>query len=121
VEQYKKDSETSKTRQASVETTRQTPSYYQGFSGRIGFTRPLKKLSIPILLGFGIMLLFLSGLLLKEFFVGPQDVLTSGYGTESMLGVFSDARFYAVLAGITFVSVVLGILAYTGRLGTNLN
>jgi hypothetical protein len=121
VEDYKKDSETAKTRQESVETTRQTPSYYQGFGGRIGFTRPLKKLTIPILMGFGLMTLCIAGLLLREFFVSPDTYLNTAGVTGSIGDTLSSSRFYAVAAGITFVSVVLGILAYTGRLGTNLN
>jgi hypothetical protein len=121
VEEYKKDADTSKTRQTSVETTRQTPSYYQGFSGRIGFTRPLKQMSIPILLGFGIMILFMSGLMLREFFISPDASFTTGLPDESVVSLLTSSRFYAFLAGITFVGVVMGILAYTGRLGTNLN
>lgn len=121
VDDFKKDAETAKTRQESVETTRQTPSYYQGFSGRIGFTRPLKQVSIPILLGFGLMTLCIAGLLLREFFISPEAYLNTTVATGSLGEALSSSRLYAVLAGITFVSVVVGILAYSGRLGTNLN
>jgi hypothetical protein len=115
----KQDLETSKARQHDIETPRKDISYYQGFSGRLGFTKPLQLYSIPFLVGFGLLCLFFSGLMMKEFFApisgGVWDV---GMGaTEGMGSFFTDSRFYAVLGGISFVGAVLSILAYSGAMG----
>lgn len=115
----KRDLETSNARQHDIETPRRDISYYQGFAGRLGFTKPLHTQSIPFLVGFGLLCLFFSGLLLKEFFKpvsgGTWDV---GMGaTEGVGAFFTDSRFYAVLGGISFVGAVLGVLAYSGAMG----
>jgi len=120
----KQDADTSKTRQSTVETTRQNISWYQGFAGYIGFTRPLYEISISFLIGFGIFLLFLSGLILKEFFL-PLASYNSQYAyssnTEgSIFSLFTDSRFFAALGGLTLVIVVVVILSLTGKLGKNI-
>ena len=114
----KQDVETSKTRQHDIETPRKDISYYQGFAGKLGFTKPLQLRSIPFLVGFGLLTLFFSGLLLKEFFkpVSGGWNVASG-ATEGVGSFFTDARFYSVLAGVSFVGTVMGILAYSGVLG----
>jgi len=119
----KQDLETSKARQHDIETPRKDISYYQGFSGRLGFTKPLQLYSIPFLVGFGLLCLFFSGLMMKEFFApvsgGVWDV---GMGaTEGMGSFFTDSRFYAVLGGISFVGAVLSILAYSGAMGKSVS
>ena len=111
----KQDIETSRERELSLETPRKNVSWYQGFGAKIGFTKSLHEISVPILIGFGILLLFLSGLLLKDFFTGTEN--TQIIESEGLFSLFTDSRFYSVLGGITLVSIVLGILAYTGRLG----
>jgi hypothetical protein len=117
----KQDLETSKARQHDIETPRRDISYYQGFAGRLGFTKPLQVYSIPFLVGFGLLCLFFSGLLLKEFFKPVSGgVWNAGMGaTEGVGSFFTDSRFYAVLGGISFVGAVLGVLAYSGTLGKN--
>ena len=117
----KQDADTSRSRQVDVEKPRQDLSWYQGFGGKIGFTKPLHLLSVPILIGFGIFLLFLSGLLLREFF-SPQvpSLVPNTYTSGSIFEFFTDSRFYAVLAGLFFVSVVLGILGWKGYFGYQL-
>ena len=115
----KQDADTSRARQTQVEVPRQQLSWYQGFGGRIGFTKPLHVYSLPILVGFGVLLLFLSGLMLREFFTPTIAAIgsTSGYATGSIFELFTDSRFYAVLAGIVFVAIVLGILSWKGYFG----
>jgi hypothetical protein len=117
----KQDLETSKARQHDIETPRRDISYYQGFAGRLGFTKPLQVHSIPFLVGFGLLCLFFSGLLLKEFFKPVSGgVWNVGMGaTEGVGSFFTDSRFYAVLGGISFVGAVLGVLAYSGAMGKN--
>jgi hypothetical protein len=116
------DADTSRTRQVEVEKPRQNLSWYQGFGGRIGFTKPLHIVSVPVLIGFGLFLLFLSGLLLREFFApGVQSYVPNVYSSGSIFEFFTDSRFYAVLAGALFVCVMLGILAWNGYFGSQLN
>ncbi len=118
----KQDADTSLARQGNVEKPRQEVSMYQGISGTLGFVKPLRKISVPILIAFGILLLFLSGLILREFFTPGSNSLNSGYNssTESVFGLFTDSRFYSVLSGVVLVFVVLGILSYKGVLGHTL-
>lgn len=116
----KQDADTSRTRQLSVEQPRQESTWYQGFGGKIGFNKPLKQISIPFLIGFGVLMLFLSGLLLREFFTPTEYYSSTVISSESVFSVFSDSRFYAVAAGIVFIGVVLGVLSYSGYLGKKL-
>jgi hypothetical protein len=117
LEEAKQDESTSKSRQDSVQHTRRNISMYQGFSSYIGLTRPIHSYSIPFLIGFGILFLFFSGLLLKEFFAAPPDSYNTGSGSDSVFSFFTDSRFYSALGGIVFVFTVVSILAATGRLG----
>jgi hypothetical protein len=113
------DLETSRARQENTDKPEQNLSFYQGFSSMVGFTRPIKKVSIPILIGFGILLLFLSGLMLREFFSPAitSSPLNAAYATGGVMSMFTDSRFYSVLAGATLVFVATGILAFYGYLG----
>jgi hypothetical protein len=116
------DFETAKARQQNAIKPVEDTSFYQGFSSRVGFTKPIHTYSIPLLIGFGILLLFISGLMLRDFFTPTSGVANSltGYSTEGVFSLFTDSRFYSVLAGAVFVFVVLGILAYSGFLGQTL-
>lgn len=113
----KQDAETSKTRQTTVQHPEQNSSWYQGYSAILGFTKPLKLTSIPFLIGFGLLFLFFSGLILKDFFSPSAGYASDIASYSSTFSIFTDARFYSVLAGITFVSVLVGILAWNGYLG----
>lgn len=115
LEAVKQDAETSRTREKTVKNPRIDLSWYQGFGAKVGFTKPLHQISVPILMGFGILLLFLSGLLLQDFFHSPTTEYT--VPSEGLFSLFTDSRFYAVMGGITLVSIVLGILSYNGYLG----
>ena len=115
LEVVKQDVNTSRTREETVKNPRVDLSWYQGFGAKVGFVKPLHQISVPILMGGGILLLFLTGLLLKDFFQSPITDYTAP--SESLFSFFTDSRFYAVLGGITLVSIVLGILAYNGYLG----
>lgn len=115
----KQEADTSQARQGSVEKPREHLSWYQGFGGYIGFTNPLKQTSLPFLIGFGLLFLYFSGLMLKEVFAPTTGTYTTSttYQQEGLFAVFTDSRFYAVLGGIGLVGIVLGVLGYTGRLG----
>jgi hypothetical protein len=143
LKQVKREADTSKTRQDTVEHPRQQVSWYEGFGASIGFTKPLHLTSIPFLIAFGLMLLFMSALLLREFFTptagaantfsasneGIFGVLkglfggSEGYGAENgggLFALFSTARFYNVLAGIALVGVFVLVLALSGVFGKTL-
>ena len=115
----KQDTNTSLARQDSVDKPAQDVSYYQGFGAKLGFTKPLNKLSIPILIGFGLLLLFLSGLMLRDFFTPSLGSYNMASGSD-VFSLFTDSRGISVLAGVIFVVVVLGILSVRGYLGTTL-
>lgn len=118
----KHDYEVSKTRQENVEKPRQEISFYQGFSSRLGFTKPLNKISIPFLIGFGFLLLFLSGLMLREFFSSPAGYADSlpAYNTGGVMALFTNSRFYSAAGGAALVFGVALVLALSGKLGKNL-
>jgi hypothetical protein len=113
------DLETARARQGNTEKPVQDQSFYQGFGSLVGFTKPIHKISVPIFIGFGILLLFLSGLMLREFFSVPtmNGALNSAYNSGGVMALFTDSRFYSVAAGATLVFVVVGILAFSGKLG----
>jgi hypothetical protein len=118
----KQDLETAKARQDNAIKPVEDTSFYQGFSSRVGFTKPIHTYSIPILIGFGLLLLFMSGLMLRDFSmpVAGNAFGTSGYDLGGVFSLFTDARFYSVAAGATFVFAVVGILSYSGFLGQKL-
>jgi hypothetical protein len=113
------DLETAHARQGNTEKPEKDLSFYQGFGSIVGFTKPIHKVSVPILIGFGVLLLFLSGLMLREFFSVPTmtGALNSAYNSGGVMALFTDSRFYSVAAGATLVFVVVGILAFSGKLG----
>jgi len=111
------DANTSQTRKDSVENPDTKVSWYQGFASRVGFTKPLRQVSIPILIGFGILLLILSGLMLKEVFGSEYGQPTQYVDSDGLFALFTDSRLYSVLGAITLVIVVLGILSYNGYMG----
>jgi hypothetical protein len=119
LEYAKQDSDIAKTRQETVETPRTNLSFYQGFSGMIGFTKPLYHITIPILIGAGLLFLYLSGLLMNEFFI-PNSEQIQMEPDGGIFSVFTDSRFIAVIGGMTLVSVVLIILSMRGYLGKSL-
>lgn len=111
------DANTSQTRKESVENPDTKVSWYQGFASRIGVNKPLRQVSIPILIGFGILLLILSGLMLKEVFGSEYAEQPQYVDSDGLFALFTDSRLYSVLGAITLVIVVLGILSYKGYMG----
>jgi Na+-translocating ferredoxin:NAD+ oxidoreductase RnfC subunit len=120
LKQAKQDADTSRTREESVKDTKTDVSWYQGFGAKVGFTKPLHEISIPILIGFSVLSLFLSGLILRDFFTPSVNSFTDGIVSENMFSLFTDSRFYSVLAGVVIVLIVTGILTYYGYLGKNI-
>jgi hypothetical protein len=115
----RQDLDTARTRQGQTEEPPKHTSLYQGFSGKLGFTKPLKRTSIPFLIGFGILLLFLSSLLLKEFFISPSGFAEAlpQYSSQGVMSVFTDTRFLSFLGGVVFVFVATAVLVLMNYFG----
>jgi hypothetical protein len=124
LEEAASDADTSLTRQYAIERPREELSWYQGFSGKIGFTKPLRHTSVAFMIGLGLLLLFLSALMLKEFFSVSQGPIPSMQGATGGFGdifsVFTDARFISILMGMAIALVVILVLTIRGYLGKNL-
>lgn len=120
LKEVKQDADTSRTREKSVKEPRKDVSWYQGFGAKVGFIKPLHRISIPILICFGAILLLLSGLMLRDFFTPTSNSYSDGIVSEDLFSIFTDSRFYSVLAGVSFVLIVAGVLAYYGDLGKNI-
>jgi archaellum component FlaC len=115
------DVDTSLARQNAIETPRQELSWYQGFSSKLGFIKPLHHTSVAFMIGLGILLLFLSTLMLKDFFSSSDGAIPQGEsGFGDIFSVFTDARFISVLMGISLVLVIIIVLTIKGYLGNNL-
>lgn len=118
----KQDLETSTIRQNNVQMPRQEVSWYQGIGAKLGFTRPLYITTIPFLIGFGLFILFLTGLILRDFFtpaVGNANMIPA-YNDGGVMTLFSDTRFYGVAAGAVLVFLISILLALSGKLGKTL-
>jgi archaellum component FlaC len=121
LEDVTNDVDTSLTRRYAIETPRQELSWYQGFSSKLGFTKPLYHTSIAFMIGLGVLLLFLSTLMLKDFFSTSDGAIPQGEsGFGDVFSVFTDTRFISVLMGVSIALVVIIVLTIKGYLGKNL-
>ena len=115
------DVDTSLTRQYAIETPRQGISWYQGFSSKLGFVKPLHHTSVAFMIGLGVLLLFLSTLMLKEFFSASDGAIPQGEsGFGDIFSVFTDTRFISALMGVSIALVIVIVLTIKGYLGKNL-
>jgi hypothetical protein len=122
LENAKHDLEVSRTRQNNIQQSQKETTLYQGFSGKIGFIRPLKKTSVPVLIALGIVMILFTALLLKEFFTptaGFANAIAS-YNTSGVGSLFTQERFMYASAGFITTVILVGILAYYGYLGTSI-
>jgi len=119
VEDANQDVDTSLTRQSVVEHPREEISWYQGFGGKLGFTKPLHQTSVAFMIGFGLLLFFLSTLILREFFI-PADGIAPPSTDGGIFAVFTDSRFISTVSGVLLVMVVLLVLTFKGYVGKNL-
>jgi len=116
----KQDALTSSTRKSSIDYPDTKVSWYQGFGSAVGFSKPLHQFSITILIGFGILLLILSGLMMKEVFGTGDEDYSHAIDSQGIYAILQDSRMYSVLGAIILVFVVLGILSYNGYLGKSM-
>jgi hypothetical protein len=125
IETTKSDYETAVSRRQSVEEPRKNLSNYQGFSGLIAFDRPLKKYSVAILLGFGVFMILVGTLMLRDIFTSsPASSNIYSMGLNTNFGesqeIFSMANIATMIGGMIFFFAVMGIFAYTGYFGKRL-
>jgi|LauGreDrversion4_2_1035121.scaffolds.fasta_scaffold54496_2 hypothetical protein len=125
IETTKSDYETAVSRRQSVEEPRKNLSNYQGFSGLIAFDRPLKKYSVAILLGFGVFMILVGTLMLRDIFTSsPASSNIYNIGLNTNFGesqeIFSMANIATMIGGMIFFFAVMGIFAYTGYFGKRL-
>jgi hypothetical protein len=118
----KQDLDTSTIRQNNIQKPRQEVSWYQGIGAKLGFTRPLYITTIPFLIGFGLFILFLTGLMLRDFFTPATDYANTipAYNDGGVMALFTNTRFYGVAAGAILVFFIAIILAFSGQLGKTL-
>jgi len=124
LESLTQDVDTSLSRQYSIEHPRQELSWHQGFSAKMGFTKPLYQTSVACMIGLGILLLFLSTLMLRDFFSTSQGAIPAPSGSidgmGSVFSVFTDSRFLSLLTGVSLSLIVIVVLSVKGYFGKNL-
>lgn len=125
IELTKSDYETAVSRRQSVEEPRKKLSPYQGFSGMIAFDRPLKKYSVAVLLGFGVFMILVGTLMLRDIFAtSPASTNSFNTSFNGNMGntqeMFSMANIATMVGGMVFFFAIMGIFAYTGYFGKRL-
>jgi hypothetical protein len=101
-----------KSRQDSVKNADKEQSFFQGFSAMVGFTKPIKKLSVALLMGIGFFITIMCGIILRDHFSSSLDV-ASQYADFSQLTEFtSSGQFKMALAGITITFMIFAIVTY---------
>jgi len=108
----KKDLDVANSRQDSVNTANTSQSYIQGFSGMIGFIRPIKPVTVALLIGLGFFVFFVCGLILKDFFTTSTEVASQYFDMNELLSYTTSTSFRAVLTGIVVTFVVYAIVLY---------
>lgn len=113
LEEVKNDLDIAKSRQESIPRAHLDQSFQQGVSGKLGFLRPLKPISVALLLGLGIFLFFVSVLILRDFFsFGDSTVWIAD--SSSTPEFMSGSSFRWILMGIalTFLLFAGGLYIY---------
>ncbi len=122
VEHEKNIAEASESRQKNLEKPRSEVSFYQGFTRSVFYPKPLRVTSLPFLIGGGLILIFLSFLLLREFFQ-PTSVNTpeNSYGMMNSVAAagsfFQGPYFLRFMAGFLFATMFVVALAWFGVFG----
>jgi hypothetical protein len=112
IEEKEHDIEVAKSRHESVIESQKTPSYYQGLSARLGFTKPFKRSSVSILIALGIMLTIVGFYMGKMLFTGEESIYMNSMVMDS--GTFDKKAF---LAGVALVAIIVAILSFLGFYG----
>jgi hypothetical protein len=113
IEEKEHDIDVAKSRREAIIESKKTASYYQGFSAKLGFTKPIKKTSVPILIALGILLTIMALYMGKVLFFSESPITTT---MDS--GVFDKKAF---LAGVGLVAIIVAILSFLGVYGRSPN
>ena len=114
LKQSEQDLDIALSRQRSIEKAPIDQSYLQGFSGRIGFTRPLKPTSVALLMGLGFFIFFVSCLILKDYFSTSADIAAEFFNFDELKEYLSSNTSRSVMIGViaTFVSYAAILYIY---------
>jgi len=112
----KSDVDVAQERDSQIQMNPTHVSEYQGISVYFGLTKPLHKISVPILFGVSIFLLICAILLLKEnLFAGITLPSISGPGATNT-SFIRDPRLYGTLFGAACVVIIFLVLKMTNKL-----
>lgn len=108
------DLDIAKSRQESVQNAPINQSYFQGVSGKIGFTRPLKPTSVALLMSLGFFIFFVSCLILKDYFTTSADIAAQFFSLNEIAEYLSSYTSRSVMIGVvaTFVLYAAGLYVY---------
>ncbi len=117
LEKQKTHLEIAKSRQQSIPNATLHQSRVQGFAGRLGFTRPLKPVTIAILVGTAVFLCILTFLILRDFFAIGSGEMT--YEAQSgFTAIFANPMFRTIVftVSISLILFAIGLYIYFYRL-----
>jgi hypothetical protein len=117
LKQLKEDLDIARTRHEALMSGEKKVSDYQGVSGRLGFYKPLRESSVPVLISVGLFLIFAAVYAFSIMTRGPQALNTSAVAGA---GFFADFDKQSFLYGVGVVGIVVGTLAYFGVYGKRL-
>jgi len=108
------DLDISTSRQDSITTSTKDQSYVQGLSGKLGFTRPIKPTSVALLIGIGFFIFFVTGLILKDFFMLSADIAAEYFSLSEISSYLSASTSRSIILGVvaTFVLYAIGLYVY---------
>ena len=108
------DLDISTSRQDSITTSTKDQSYVQGLSGKLGFTRPIKPTSVALLIGIGFFILFVTGLILKDFFMLSADIAAEYFSLSEISSYLSESTSRSIILGVvaTFILYAIGLYVY---------
>jgi hypothetical protein len=118
LKELKEDLDIARTRHEALMSGEKKVSDYQGVSGRLGFYKPLRESSVPVLISVGLFLIFAAVYAFSIMTRGPQALNSSAAAGAGFLADFDKRSF---LYGVGVVGIVVGALAYFGVYGKGIN
>lgn len=106
-----------RTRHEALMSGEKKVSDYQGVSGRLGFYKPIRESSVPVLISVGLFLIFAAVYAFSIMTRGPQALNSSAVAGA---GFFADFDKRSFLYGVGVVGIVVGALSYFGVYGKSL-
>lgn len=117
LKQLKEDLDIARTRHEALMSGEKKVSDYQGVSGRLGFYKPLRESSVPVLISVGLFLIFAAVYAFSIMTRGPQALNSTAIAGA---GFFADFDKRSFLYGVGVVGIVVGALSYFGVYGKSL-